>query len=77
MTSGYHGSKIFRSQQSFLTETLFASLSDGRKVWATVLFLRAIMQRKIIHVNFFFLLAFFFLPRVVEIQNVCYHGSVT
>ena len=31
----------------------FALSSDGRKVWATVLFLRAIMRRKVIHIKFF------------------------
>jgi len=36
----------------------FALLNDGRKVWVTVLFLSAIMHRKVIHVSFFF---FFFL----------------
>ena len=34
----------------------FALLNDGRKVWVTVLFLSAIMHRKVIHVIFFFLL---------------------
>ena len=33
----------------------FALSNDGRKVWATVLFLSAIMHRKGIHVNFFVL----------------------
>ena len=31
----------------------FALLNDGRKVWVTVLFLSAIMHRKVIHVIFF------------------------
>ena len=50
--SCFHGSKIAGSQQSFLTETACALLSDGRKVWATSLFLSAIMH-KFVHVNFF------------------------
>ena len=50
--SCFHGSKIAGSQQSFLTETAYALLSDGRKVWATSLFLSAIMH-KFVHVNFF------------------------
>ena len=33
----------------------FALLNDGRKVWVTVLFLSAIMHRKVIHVIFFLL----------------------
>ena len=49
--SCFHGSKIAGSQQSFLT-ILLALLSDGRKVWATTLFLSAIMH-KFVHVNFF------------------------
>ena len=71
--SCFHGSKITGSQQSFLTETGFALLNDGRKVWATILFLSAIM-RKVIHVNFFF--AIFAGPWFVEIQKFCYHGVV-
>ena len=31
----------------------FSNERSGRKVWATVLFLRAIMHKKVIHVNFF------------------------
>ena len=71
--SCFHGSKIAGSQQSFLTETACALLSDGRKVWATSLFLSAIMH-KFVHVNFFF--AIFAGPWFVEIQKFCYHGVV-
>ena len=39
--------------KSFLQETVISFVNDGRKVWATVLFLSAIMQRKVTHVNFF------------------------
>ena len=38
----------------------FAFSNDARKVWATVLFLSAIIHRKVINVNFFRF--FFFLP---------------
>ena len=57
-----HDCKISGSQQSFLTQFLTkrpwngvsVNLSNnGRKVWATVLFLGAFMHSKVIHVNFF------------------------
>ena len=32
----WYSSKISGSQQSFLTETAFASSNDARKVWATM-----------------------------------------
>ena len=53
--------------------------NDARKLWATVLFLSAIMHRKVIHVIFF---SFFFSvvfagPWFVEMQKFCYHGNVT
>ena len=52
--SGYLGSKITESQQSFVKETwLFAFANDKRKIWASVLFLSAIMLRNRTHVNFF------------------------
>ena len=47
VTSHSHGSKFSGSLQSFLTETVKVRLNDWRKVWATVLFLRAV-----IHVSF-------------------------
>ena len=72
MTSRYYGGKISGCQHSF------ALFNDGRKVRATVLFLSAIMHRKVIHVNFFaFFLAIFAVPRFVEIQEFYYHGIVT
>ena len=46
LTSRYHGGKVSGSQQSALTETA------GRKVWVTVLFLSAILHRKLF--SFFF-----------------------
>ena len=58
VTSRYYGSKISGSQQSFLTRRPFSLSKEGRKKWATDLFLSAIMHRKVIHVNFFR----FFLP---------------
>ena len=42
----------------------FALLNDGRKVWATVLFLSAVIHRKVVHVNFF----------VFFLQYLQYHG---
>ena len=54
MTSSCLGGNISGSQQPFLTETGHSALSnDGRNVWATVLFLSAIMYMKVRHVNFF------------------------
>ena len=40
------------------------------KVWVTVLFLSAMMHRKVIRVIFAG-------PRFVEIQKFCLHGNVT
>ena len=51
--SRYHGTKLSGSQQSFLKRRLFSLSNDGRKLWVTVLFLSAIMHRKVIHVNCF------------------------
>ena len=45
--SGYLGGKISESQQSF------AFANNKRKIWASILFLSAIMLRKVTHVNFF------------------------
>ena len=53
VTSHCHGGKISGSQQSALTETA------RRNVWGSVLFLSAILHRKVIHVKYF---RFFFLP---------------
>ena len=44
--SCYHGSKISGSQQFFSTETALALSND---VWATVLFVSAVMHRKVMH----------------------------
>ena len=52
--------------------------NDGKKSWATVLFLSAIKYRKVIHVNFFAFSAIFAGPWFVEIQKMFfYHGNVT
>ena len=50
VTSRNHSSKIYGSKQQ---RRLFAWSNDGRKVWATVWFLSAVMHRKVMHVNFF------------------------
>ena len=68
VTSHCHGGKISGSQQSALTETA------GRNVWGTVLFLSAILHRKVIHVKYF---RFFFCHTcratfAVEIHKFCY-----
>ena len=46
-------------------------------VWATVLFLSAIIHREVIHVNFFVFPAILEGPRFVEIQKFSYHGNAT
>jgi len=53
VTSRYHGIKISGSQLSFLTERAFVLLKNGRKVCVTVLFLRTIIYRIVLHANFF------------------------
>ena len=53
LTSRYHGRKISRSQQFFLTETAICIVERWKKSMVTVLFLSAIMHRKVIHVIFF------------------------
>ena len=59
---------------TFLDRDGHSALSnDGRKVWATVLFLSAIMYRKVIQ----FFSAIYGGPRFVGIQKFCYHGNVT
>ena len=56
----------------------FALSNDGRKVWATILILSAIMQRShACHLYHFFFPAIFAGPRLVEIQKFRYHGNVT
>ena len=54
----------------------FALSNDARKEWATVLFLSAIVHRKVINVNFFvsFFAAIFAGARFVKIQKFWYHG---
>ena len=64
MSSRYHGSMV---------TIPFALSKNGRKLWATVLFLSAITHRKVIHFNFFS--AVFAGPRFVDIQKYCYHAK--
>ena len=73
VTSHSHGSKFSGSLQSLLTETVKVRLNDWRKVWATVLFLRAV-----IYVSFLvFSSAICALSQFVEMEKFCYHGKVT
>ena len=51
--SHYRSRKISGTQQSFLTEMAICIAERWKKVWVTILFLNAIMHRKVIHVNFF------------------------
>ena len=51
----------------------FVLSNDKRKVWASVLFLTAIMHRKVIQDSFF---GFFFLPYLQEDQ-FCFLGNLT
>ena len=54
VTSRYHSSKFLILTDLSWQRWLFALSNDGRKAWANVLFLSAIMHRnKVIHVNFF------------------------
>ena len=56
----------------------FALSNDERKVIAAVLFLSAMMHRKVIQPQFFIIIsAIFTRPRFVEIRKFCYHGNVT
>ena len=66
VSSHYHGSKIYRSQQSFFTET--AIVVRRKKKMGHHFVPRAVMLRKVIHVSFFFFV--FFLP-YMYLQN---HG---
>ena len=78
MMSRYHGSKSFGSQESFLTETAICTAKRWRKVWVTILLLRAVKDWKVIHVNFFVFSAMFSGPQFDETQILCYHrGHVT
>ena len=59
VTSVYYDGKICGCQQSFLTETGIWFKNDGRKVWANVLFLNAIIHWQVIHVNYFLFFFYF------------------
>ena len=65
--SCYHGSKISRLDNVSWQRRSFGLSNDGRKVWATVLFLSVIMHKNV-NVNFFI----FFLTCL---QNHSYLGS--
>lgn len=78
VTSHYHGSKIYRSQQSFFTET--AIVKRRKKNMGHHFVLSAIMLRKVIRISFFFLFSdihVFAEPRFAEIQIFSYHVKVT
>ena len=70
-------SKISGSQHSFLTETAIFIVERWENASATVLFLSAILRRKVTHVNFVVFYATFAGPRSVEIQKFCCHSNVT
>ena len=55
----------------------FALSNDGRKLWATILILSAIMHRSHACHLYRFFSAIFAGPRLVEIQKFRYHGNVT
>ena len=69
VTSHYHSRKRSGTQQSFLTEIAICIVERWKKkVWFTILFLNAIMHRKVIHVNFFcFFSVILVKPQFVEI----------
>ena len=51
--SCYYGSRISGFKQSFLTETAPAVSNNGRKVWATILFLSGYHAQEIHTCHFF------------------------
>ena len=76
--SHYRSRKISGTQQSFLTEMAICIAERWKKVWVTILFLNAIMHRKVIHVNFFcFFSVILARPQFVEIQKICHYGNMT
>ena len=64
--SYYHGILALNNLSS--ERRPFALSTDGRIVWATVLFLSEIMHWKVIYVNIFLFSAIFVGSRFVEIQ---------
>ena len=74
VTSRYHGSKISRSQQSFLTETAICIVERGTKRMGYSLFLSPIMHRRVIHVNNLFVCLSFSIfagQQFIEIIRSC------
>ena len=70
LMSRYYGRKSFWFQQSFLTETAICIVKRWKKEWATVLFLCAILHRKVIPDNFFvFFPVIFTGPRLLRSRN--------
>ena len=70
LMSRYYGRKIFLFQQSFLTETAICIVERWKKEWDTVLFLCAVLHRKVIHDNFLvFFSARFTGPRLLRSRN--------
>ena len=75
MTSGYHGSTISGSQQSFLTETAICIVER----WNKSVGYRFVPQCNLAqesHICHFFS-AIFAGPRFFEIPTFCYHDNVT
>ena len=52
VTSRYRGNKILDLNNLSWQIKPFALCNDGRKVWATVLFMSEIMHRKVMHISF-------------------------
>ena len=70
LMSRYYGRKSFWFQQSFLTETAICIVKRWKKEWATVLFLCAILHRKVIPDNFFvFFPVILTRPRLLRSRN--------
>ena len=70
LMSRYYGRKSFWFKQSFLTETAICFVKRWKKEWATVLFLCAILHRKVIPDNFFvFFPVIFTRPRLLRSRN--------
>ena len=73
VTSRYHGGKISRSQQFFLTETAISVVERWKKSLGYCFAPSAIMHRKVILVN---VVPVFAGPRFVEVQILCFHVNV-
>ena len=62
-----------------LTDLSLETRRTVEEKYGLLFFLSAIMYGKVIHVNFFvsLFLSYRVGPRLLEIQNFCYHGNVT